>query len=154
MAGVITLKFSVIANGVSLFKMTHPLFFPGPVQPHFGPGRYLTFEGISVDEEGKQHYLDVTIAYRQAVLNCIRYLKEFGYSEYQIYLLLSTAPVEGHVAGVVDGYSCSNFCTDKVPNACVTLGVPVDIFDFDILPGADGLKKLENPGSCPISDFK
>jgi len=103
MAGIITLKFSVIPNGVSLFKMTHPLFFPGPVQPHFGPGRYLTFEGISVDEEGKQHYLDVTIAYRQAVLNCIRYLKEFGYSEYQIYLLLSTAPVEGHVAGVVDG---------------------------------------------------
>jgi formamidase len=65
------------------------------VQPHFGPGRYLTFEGISVDEQGKQHYLDVTVAYRQAVLNCIRYLKEFGYSEYQIYLLLSTAPVEG-----------------------------------------------------------
>jgi formamidase len=103
MAGIITLKFQVIPNGVSLFKMTHPIFFPGPVQPHFGPGRYLTFEGISVDEQGKQHYLDVTIAYRQAVLNCIRYLKEFGYSEYQIYLLLSTAPVEGHVAGVVDG---------------------------------------------------
>jgi formamidase len=102
MAGIITLKFQVIPNGVSLFKMTHPIFFPGPVQPHFGPGRYLTFEGISVDEQGKQHYLDVTIAYRQAVLNCIRYLKEFGYSEYQIYLLLSTAPVEGHVAGVVD----------------------------------------------------
>jgi hypothetical protein len=41
-----------------------------------------------------------------------------------------------------------------VPNACVTLGVPVDIFEFDILPGAGGLKKLENPGSCPISDYK
>jgi formamidase len=102
MAGIITLKFQLIPNGVSLFKMTHPIFFPGPVQPHFGPGRYLTFEGISVDEQGKQHYLDVTIAYRQAVLNCIRYLKQFGYNEYQIYLLLSTAPVEGHVAGVVD----------------------------------------------------
>jgi formamidase len=103
MAGIITLKFSVIPNGVSMFKMTHPMFFPGPVQPHFGPGRYLTFEGISVDEEGKQHYIDVTVAYRQACLNCIRYLKEFGYCDYQIYLLLSTAPVEGHVAGVVDG---------------------------------------------------
>jgi len=41
-----------------------------------------------------------------------------------------------------------------VPNACVTLGIPVDIFDFDILPGMKGLKKLENPGSCPISDYK
>ena len=108
MAGIITLKFQIIPSGVSLFKMTHPLFFPGPVQPHFGPGRYLTFEGISVDEQGKQHYLDVTIAYRQAVLNCIRYLKEFGYSEYQIYLLLSTAPVEGHIAGVVDGKTILN----------------------------------------------
>jgi formamidase len=107
MAGIITLKFSIIPSGVSLFKLTNPIFFPGPVQPHFGPGRYLTFEGISVDEKGKQHYLDVTIAYRQAVLNCIRYLKEFGYSEYQIYLLLSTAPVEGHVAGVVDGKTLS-----------------------------------------------
>jgi formamidase len=105
MAGIITLKFNLIPNGTSLLKLTHPLFLPGPVQPHFGPGRYLTFEGISVDEQGKQHYLDVTIAYRQAVLNCIRYLREFGYSEYQIYLLLSTAPVEGHVAGVVDGMS-------------------------------------------------
>jgi len=117
MAGIITLKFQIIPDGVSLFKMTHPIFFPGPVQPHFGPGRYLTFEGISVDEQGKQHYLDVTIAYRQAVLNCIRYLKQFGYSDYQIYLLLSTAPVEGHVAGVVD----SNFLTDfsKYSPKCV-----------------------------------
>jgi hypothetical protein len=40
-----------------------------------------------------------------------------------------------------------------VPNACVTLGVPVDIFDFDILPGVKGLKKLESPGSCPVSNF-
>jgi len=153
MAGIITLKFDIIPGGVSLFKMTHPLFFPGPVQPHYGPGRYLTFEGISVDEQGKQHYLDVTIAYRQAVLSCIRYLKQFGYSEYQIYLLLSTAPVEGHIAGVVDCMTSANVA-DLVPNACVTLGIPIDIFNFDILPTAQGLKKLENPGSCPISDYK
>lgn len=58
--------------------MTHTLLFLRPVQLPFGPGRYLTFEGISVTEQGKQHNLDVTIAYRQVVLNCIRYLKEFG----------------------------------------------------------------------------
>ena len=41
---------------------------------------YLIFEGISVDEQGKQHYLDVHIAYRQACLNAIEYLTKFGYS--------------------------------------------------------------------------
>ena len=32
-----------------------------------------------------------------------------GYDDYQIYLLLSCAPVQGHVAGIVD-----------IPNACTT----------------------------------
>ena len=83
--------------------------------------------------------MDVTVAYRQTVLRCIEYLRRFGYSDYQIYLLLSCAPVQGHVAGIVD-----------VPNACTTLGLPMDIFDFDISPAA-ALKAGENKrdlGSC------
>lgn len=44
----------------------------------FGPSRYLTFEGFSVDESGKQHFLDATVAYRQACLRAIEYLKQFG----------------------------------------------------------------------------
>ena len=32
----------------------------------------------------------------------IEYLRRFGYSDYQVYLLLSCAPVQGHVAGIVD----------------------------------------------------
>ena len=35
-------------------------------------------------------------------LGCIEYLRRFGYSDYQVYLLLSCAPVQGHVAGIVD----------------------------------------------------
>lgn len=84
-------------------------------------------------------YMDVTVAYRQTVLRCIEYLRRFGYSDYQIYLLLSCAPVQGHVAGIVD-----------VPNACTTLGLPMDIFDFDISPAA-ALKAGETKrdlGSC------
>lgn len=69
--------------------------------------------------------MDVTVAYRQTTLRCIEYLRRFGYSDYQIYLLLSCAPVQGHVAGIVD-----------IPNACTTLGLPMDIFDFDISPSA------------------
>lgn len=42
------------------------------------------FEGISVDETGKQHYLDATIAYKRAVLNAIHYLAKFGYTPEQV----------------------------------------------------------------------
>ena len=77
-AGVITVKLSVMKNGMKDLGMKSPLFLPGPVEPHYGPGRYLTFEGFSVDENGKQHYLDATVAYRQTTLRCIEYLKRFG----------------------------------------------------------------------------
>ena len=78
MAGVITLKFTVLKYGMKDLGMVSPLFLPGPVEAHFGPGRYLTFEGFSVDEHGKQHYLDATVAYRQACLRTIEYLRRFG----------------------------------------------------------------------------
>jgi len=134
-AGVITVKLTVIKNGMADLGMKSPLFLPGPVEPHYGPGRYLTFEGFSVDEHGKQHYLDATVAYRQTTLRCIEYLRRFGYDDYQVYLLLSCAPVQGHIAGLVD-----------IPNACTTLGLPMDIFDFDISPSAK-VEKLDM-GSC------
>lgn len=42
----------------------------------FRYSEWIVFEGISVDEKGKQHYLDATIAYKMAVLNCIHYLSQ------------------------------------------------------------------------------
>ena len=102
MAGVITIKFNVMKNGMADLGMKSPIFHQGPVEPQFGPGRYLTFEGFSVDEKGKQHYMDATVAYRQTTLRVFEYLKRFGYDDYQIYLLLSCAPVVGHIAGIVD----------------------------------------------------
>ena len=139
MAGVITVKLSVMKSGVRDLDMKSPLFLPGPVEPHYGPGRYLTFEGFSVDEKGKQHYMDATVAYRQATLRCIEYLRRYGglfvlfdksfgsergkiglisvwvwtgYSDYQVYLMLSCAPIQGHVGGLVD--VC--LFTDLLPN--------------------------------------
>ncbi|TVY23298.1 putative formamidase [Lachnellula hyalina] len=107
MAGVITINFKVMKNGIADLGMKSPLYLPGPVEPHYGPGRYLTFEGFSVDQHGKQHYMDVTVAYRQTILRCIEYLRRFGYSDYQVYLLLSCAPVQGHIAGIVDIPNCA-----------------------------------------------
>lgn len=102
MAGVITINFKVMKQGVANLGMKSPIYIPGPVEPNFGPGRYIYFEGFSVDHNGKQHYLDATVAYRETTLRCIEYLRRFGYNDYQVYLLLSCAPVQGHIAGLVD----------------------------------------------------
>lgn len=99
MAGIITLKFGLVKGGVEKMKMKSPVFIPGPVEPAFAASRMLTFEGFSVDDEGTQHYLDVNVAYKQAVGRVMEYLAQFGYSGEQIYLLLSSAPVQGHIAG-------------------------------------------------------
>lgn len=141
MAGIITIKFSVIKDGVAQLGMKSPIFHPGPVEPQFGPGRYLTFEGFSVDENGKQHFLDTTVAYRQTCLRVIEYLRRYGYDDYQIYLLLSSAPVQGHIAGIVD-----------IPNACTTIGLPMDIFDFDIRPETKAVKL--DMGTCAYTSDK
>lgn len=55
-----------------------PLVLPSPVEPYYGPSKYLPFEGFSVDEKGVQRYMDTTIAYRLATLRCIEYLRRYG----------------------------------------------------------------------------
>jgi formamidase len=125
MAGAVTLKTRVIKDGVGLYALRNPIFIPGPVEPRYH--RMITFQGISVDNAGKQHYLDVSLSFKQATLNCLNYFKKFGYTKEQIYLLLSAAPCEARINNIVD-----------VPNACCSIGVPVEIFDFDVLPTAWG----------------
>lgn len=122
MSGYIDLHVDIIKGGMEKYSMINPIFKPGPVEPHYS--EYLIFEGISVDEfSGEQYYLDAHVAYRRACLNAINYLKNFGFTGEQAYLLLSCAPVEGRVSGIVD-----------VPNACCTLALPTAIFDQDIVP--------------------
>jgi formamidase len=125
MAGWLHLKVDIIKDGVAKYGIKNPIFKPSPITPNYKD--YLIFEGISVDEKGEQHYLDVHIAYRQACLNAIEYLKKFGYSGAQAYTILGVAPVQGHISGVVD-----------IPNACATLYLPTEIFDFDIMPSSAG----------------
>ncbi|MGE7419145.1 acetamidase/formamidase family protein, partial [Methylobacterium tarhaniae] len=70
--------------------------------------------------------------------------KKFGYSGAQAYSILGTAPVQGHVSGVVD-----------VPNACATLWLPTGIFEFDINPSASGpVQYLDGSIQMPISPDK
>ncbi len=122
MSGYIDIHVDIIKGGVEKYSLLNPIFKPGPVEPRYS--EYLVFEGISVDEfTGQQYYLDPHVSYRNACLNAIRYLQNFGYTFEQAYLLLSCAPVEGRISGVVD-----------IPNACCTLALPTEIFDKPILP--------------------
>lgn len=82
-----------------------------------------------------RYVIDATIAYKRAVLNCIKYLAKFGYTEEQVYLLLSCIPCEGRISGIVD-----------VPNAVATLAVPLAIFDRNVRPPSD-MSKLEQLAS-------
>ncbi|CAL8164720.1 unnamed protein product [Prunus armeniaca] len=132
MSGFLELKCEIIRDGMKEYLTpmgptplhVNPIFEIGPVEPRFS--EWLVFEGISVDESGKQHYLDATVAYKRAVLNAIDYLSKFGYSKEQSYLLLSCCPCEGRISGIVDS-----------PNAMATLAIPTAIFDQDIRPRAN-----------------
>lgn len=139
MAGWIHLRVDLVKDGMAKYGIKNPIFKPSAITPKYDD--YLIFEGVSVDEQGKQHYLDVHIAYRQACLNAINYLTKFGYSPAQAYTILGVAPVQGHISGVVD-----------IPNACATLWLPTKIFDFDINPGASGPEKaIDGSVDVPLS---
>lgn len=60
----------------------NPIFEISPLEPRFS--EWLVFEGLSIDEHGRQHFLDASVAYKRAVLNCIHYLSKFGYTKQQV----------------------------------------------------------------------
>ncbi|GAB2227409.1 hypothetical protein Droror1_Dr00009229 [Drosera rotundifolia] len=158
MSGFLELKCDIIRGGMKEYLTpmgpsplhVNPIFEIGPMEPNFS--EWLVFEGISVDESGRQHFLDATVAYKRAVLNAIDYLSKFGYSKEQVYLLLSCCPCEGRLASIVDS-----------PNAVATLSIPIAIFDQDIRPKTGkvpvGPKIVKKPdvfkctydGSLPIT---
>ncbi len=133
MAGFLDLRVSLIKGGVEKYGIVNPIFQPSALEPTYK--QHLIFEGISVDEAGKQYYLDPHVAYRRACLNAIEYMKKFGYTGEQAYAILGTAPVEGRISGIVD-----------IPNACATLWLPTEIFNFDIKPCAGGPIPGVTPG--------
>ena len=126
MGGFIDFGVDLIKDGMNKYGIhTNPVFLPGRVEPRYS--EFMSFIGISVDGEGTNHYMNATVAYHRACLNALAYLKTFGYTGQQAYLLLGSAPIEGRISGIVD-----------IPNACCSLYVPTEIFDFDIRPTKDG----------------
>jgi formamidase len=127
MGGFIDFHVDLIKGGMEKYGVTtNPFFMPGNVEPRYS--EFLTFIGLSVDHDtNTNYYLDATVAYRRACLNAIEYLKQWGWSGEQAYLLLGSAPIEGRVSGVVD-----------IPNACCSLYLPTAIFEDNILPTSVG----------------
>ena len=66
MSGFLELKCEILRGGMEQYLTpmgptklhVHPLFEISPLEPRFS--EWLVFEGISVDETGKQHFLDAT----------------------------------------------------------------------------------------------
>ncbi len=52
MAGYLDLRVSLIKGGVAKYGIVNPIFQCSPLEP--GYKTHLVFEGISVDEQGKQ----------------------------------------------------------------------------------------------------
>ncbi|QRV89553.1 acetamidase/formamidase [Ceratobasidium sp. AG-Ba] len=123
MAGIVTLKFTLVKEGMKKLSMSSPIYLPSVVDPKYAT--QVTFQGISVDKDGKQYSMDATVAYKQAARAAIEYIHSLGYTKEQAYLLMSCAPIEAHVASIVDH-----------PNSSVTIGIPTEIFDRDIRPDA------------------
>ncbi|KAK4701788.1 formamidase, partial [Phenoliferia sp. Uapishka_3] len=88
MAGIISFKCSVIKDGIKKFALKQPIFLPSPIDPMYA--QQIVFEGISVDVhgDGKQYSMDATVAYKQAALNCMAYLKKLGYTREQYIQIL------------------------------------------------------------------
>ncbi|SOD73053.1 formamidase [Jatrophihabitans sp. GAS493] len=139
MGGFIDFHVDLIKGGMQTYGVTtNPIFMPGRVEPRYS--EFLSFIGISVDHDtDTNHYLDATLAYKRACLNAVEYLKKFGYSGEQAYLILGSAPIEGRISGVVD-----------IPNACCSLYLPTQIFDFDITPSAAG-PQWGDRGACALT---
>lgn len=124
MPGYIDLHFDLIKGGMDRYRTNMPFFKPGRIGPNYS--EYLTFEGICV-ENGRNYYMNATVAMRQACLNAIHYLMPaMGWTFEQAYLFLGAAPIEGRIGGIVD-----------IPNCAVSLSIPLSIFDRGILPQPD-----------------
>src|SRR4051812_9744151 len=139
MGGFMDLHVDVIKGGMETFGVAeNAIFMPGLRDPQYS--EWIAFSGVSVDLDGKQHYLDSQLSYERACHHAIDYLMKFGYSDIQAYMILGSAPVEGRFSGVVD-----------IPNSCATVYIPRRIFDFDVAPSSGKPHQVEQGVQVPKS---
>ena len=122
MAGWVHMRVDVIRDGMAS-TASGIRSSPSPITPAYND--YLIFEGISVDEGGRQHYLDVNVAYRR-LPQCDRVHDQVR--------LLARRPTPSSVPRRCRAISA----VWSTSHPCATLWLPTQIFDFDIRPDANG----------------
>jgi formamidase len=110
------LRFGLRKAAEISWKPRYP-FFEYTAQPT-PERRYYVTTGLPIDSDGRNEYLDLTLAAKAAVEEMIAYLTdERGYTPQQAYVLVSVA-ADLRVSEVVD-----------VPNGIVSVMLPKDIFE-------------------------
>nr|WP_267128248.1 formamidase [Baekduia soli] len=98
MGGFMDLHVDLIKGGMETFGVSeNAIFMPGLRDPQYS--EWIAFSGVSVDLDGKQHYLDSQLSYERACHHAIDYLMKFGYTDIQAYMILGSAPIEGGSPG-------------------------------------------------------
>ena len=110
------LRFGVRKAAEISWRPRYPFFeFTGQPIPE---RRYFVTTGLPIDSEGRNEYLDLTLAAKVAVEEMVAYLTdEHGYTPQQAYVLASVA-ADLRASEVVD-----------VPNVIVSVMLPMDIFE-------------------------
>ena len=151
MGGFMDLHVDVIKGGMEKYGIyENAIFMPGLRDPQYS--EWIAFSGVSVDLNGKQHYLNSQLSYERACHHAIDYLMQFGYSDIQAYMILGSAPIEGRFSGVVD-----------IPNSCATVYVPTAHLrlrrrarERDAAPGHPGHHGAEDPelGAAEVAIYE
>jgi formamidase len=119
MAAEATVRFSLRKADLVRWRPTNPVFeYTAPSGKASAQRRYIATTGISLDRDGANHFLDVSMAARNALDELVDYLiAERGYTENQAYVLVSVA-ADLKISEIVN-----------VPNALVSAALPLDIFE-------------------------
>jgi formamidase len=139
MPGVVTLRVNLIRGGIRALGIHTPMYETSPSEVLYR--NRLVFTGLSVTPEGEQTDRDGMVSYRNAAFSAMQYLGKMGYSREQAHVLMSAAPIEVKVVA-----------TANQPNYVVSVGLPVDIFEFDIRPRALGEPKPAISGPAVLSE--
>ncbi|KAL1407738.1 hypothetical protein Q8F55_007172 [Vanrija albida] len=138
MPGVVTLRVNLIRGGIRALGIHTPMYETSPSEVLYR--NRLVFTGLSVTPEGEQTDRDGMVSYRNAAFSAMQYLGKMGYSREQAYVLMSAAPIEVKVVAAANQ-----------PNYVVSVGLPVDIFEFDIRPRALAEPKPAITGPAVLS---
>ena len=128
MDGRINLRIGLWKEGHKKYPFSWPLYQPGYIKPQFQ--RYISFAGYSV-EDRKVHFLDETVAIREALRSFIAFLTKLGFNGPQAYTLLSVCGMELRTHGY-----------GNIPNGAVGVHLPLDIFDKQLLAKVSDLLDL------------